>query len=65
MPILRTTSDLGAGMKLPYFFVLSPSSDLTVTPYVTVRNSQTLDLRYRQVFTTGQIELNGASPATT
>lgn len=59
-PTLRTTSDLGAGLKLPYFVVLSASSDLTVTPYLTARNSQTLDLRYRRVFTTGQIKLNGA-----
>jgi LPS-assembly protein len=59
-PSIRTTSDLGAGIKVPYFIVLSPSSDLTVTPYVTVRDSQTLDLRYRQVFHTGWIEMNGA-----
>jgi LPS-assembly protein len=59
-PSIRTTSDLGAGIKVPYFMVLSPSSDLTLTPYVTVRNSQTLDLRYREVFHTGWIELNGA-----
>ena len=59
-PSLRTTSDLGAGLRIPYFFVLSPSSDLTLAPYITVRNSQTLDLRYRQVFDTGQFEMNGA-----
>jgi LPS-assembly protein len=59
-PTLRTTSDLGAGLKLPYFVVLSPSSDLTVTPYLTLRDSRTLDLRYRQIFPTGEIELNGA-----
>jgi LPS-assembly protein len=59
-PSVRTTSDLGAGVKVPYFIVLSPSSDLTVTPYVTVRDSQTLDLRYRRAFTTGWIEVNGA-----
>jgi LPS-assembly protein len=59
-PTLRTTSDLGAGLKLPYFIVLSPSSDLTVTPYLTLRDSRTLDLRYRQIFPTGEIELNGA-----
>lgn len=59
-PSLRTTSDLGAGLKLPYFIVLGPSSDLTLSPYITVRNSQTLEMRYRQVFSTGQIELNGA-----
>ncbi len=60
MPSVRTTSDLGAGIKIPYFIALSPSSDLTVTPYVTVRDSQTLELRYRHVFSTGKIELNGA-----
>ena len=60
MPTIRTTSDLGTGIKLPYFIAISPSSDLTVTPYVTTRDSQTLGLRYRQVFATGRIELNGA-----
>ncbi len=60
MPSIRTTSDLGTGIKLPYFIAIGPSSDLTLTPYVTVRDSQTLDLRYRQAFATGWIELNGA-----
>ena len=60
MPSIRTTSDLGTGLKLPYFIAISPSSDLTLTPYITVRDSQTLELRYRQVFSTGQIELNGS-----
>jgi LPS-assembly protein len=59
-PSLRTTSDLGTGLKLPYFIALTPSSDLTLTPYITTRDSQTLELRYRQAFTTGRIELNGA-----
>jgi LPS-assembly protein len=60
MPTIRTTSDLGTGIKLPYFIAISPSSDLTLTPYITTKNSQTLELRYRQVFATGRIELNGA-----
>ena len=60
MPTIRTTSDLGTGIKLPYFIAISPSSDLTLTPYVTTKDSQTLELRYRQVFATGRIELNGA-----
>jgi LPS-assembly protein len=60
MPSIRTTSDLGTGIKLPYFIVLGQSADLTLTPYITARDSQTLDLRYRQMFRTGQIELNGA-----
>ncbi|MDX5350362.1 MAG: LPS assembly protein LptD [Paracoccaceae bacterium] len=60
MPSIRTTSDLGTGIKLPYFIAINPSSDLTLTPYVTARDSQTLQLRYRQAFTTGRIQLNGA-----
>lgn len=60
MPSIRTTSDLGTGIKLPYFIAINPSSDLTLTPYITARDSQTLELRYRQAFTTGRIELNGA-----
>ncbi|MCU0827092.1 MAG: LPS assembly protein LptD [Tabrizicola sp.] len=60
MPSIRTTSDLGTGIKIPYFIALSPSSDLTLTPYLTFRDSTTVNLRYRQAFTTGQIEINGA-----
>lgn len=60
MPSIRTTSDLGTGINLPYFIALNPSSDLTLTPYITARDSQTLGLRYRQAFATGWIELNGA-----
>ncbi len=60
MPSIRTTSDLGTGIKLPYFIVLGKSADLTLTPYVTARDSQTLGLRYRQAFATGKIELVGA-----
>jgi LPS-assembly protein len=60
MPTLRTTSQLGTGLKLPYFIVLGKSADLTLTPYITLRDSQTLDLRYRQAFATGLIEVTGA-----
>ena len=60
MPSIRTTSDLGTGIKLPYFIALNPASDLTLTPYITARDSQTLGLRYRQAFSTGWIALNGA-----
>ncbi len=60
MPSLRATSDLGAGLKLPYFIVTGASSDLTLTPYISARDSQTLELRYRRAFRTGKLELTGA-----
>ena len=59
-PRLRTTSSLGTGLKLPYFITLGESRDLTVTPYVTTRQSQTLELRYRQAFRNGAIQIDGA-----
>ncbi|NPD15843.1 LPS-assembly protein LptD [Xinfangfangia sp. D13-10-4-6] len=59
-PRLRTTSTLGTGLKLPYFIALGDSRDLTITPYLSTRDSQTIELRYRQAFRTGAIELEGA-----
>ncbi|MDR0808196.1 MAG: LPS assembly protein LptD, partial [Gemmobacter sp.] len=60
MPGLRTTSDLGTGVKLPYFVALGPSRDLTFTPYLTTNGGRTLELRYRQAFRSGAIEILGA-----
>ncbi|MFT4148931.1 MAG: LPS assembly protein LptD [Paracoccaceae bacterium] len=59
-PELRTTTGLGTGLKLPYFVTLGRSADVTLTPYVSTKNGRTLELRYRQAFRTGEIELNGA-----
>ncbi|KIN64875.1 Organic solvent tolerance protein [Sulfitobacter noctilucicola] len=59
VPSIRTTSQLGTGLKLPYFIKLGDHRDLTVTPYVS-SVTRTLELRYRQAFRTGRIELNAA-----
>ncbi|MDP3195773.1 LPS-assembly protein LptD [Tabrizicola sp.] len=60
MPSIRTTSDLGTGIKVPYFIVLGTSADVTLTPYLTARDSKTLGLRYRQAFATGLLTLEGS-----
>lgn len=60
LPKIRSTTALGIGIQLPYFVVLGPSRDLTLTPYLTVLGDQTLSLRYRQAFAHGQIEVDGA-----
>lgn len=59
IPSLRTTSQLGTGVKVPYFFKLGDHADLTLSPYVSSRTT-TLDLRYRQAFKRGRIEIEGA-----
>ncbi len=59
VPSIRTTSQLGTGVQVPYFFKLGDHKDLTVTPYVSSK-TRTLGLRYRQAFKTGRIRLQGA-----
>lgn len=59
-PRLRTTSSLGTGIKVPYFFPLGSSSDLTVTPYLSTSRTTTLELSFRQAFRTGALQVDGA-----
>lgn len=59
-PEFRSTDQLGFGIKLPYFITLGDHRDLTVTPYLSSNFTRTVELRYRQAFRNGDIELNGA-----
>ncbi|SOB99655.1 LPS-assembly protein [Rhodobacter maris] len=59
-PEFRTTSLLGPGVKLPYFFALSPERDLTLTPYLAASHSTTLGFRYRVAQTWGSYQIEGA-----
>lgn len=59
IPSLATTSQLGTGIKVPYFFKLGDHRDLTLTPYWSAR-TKTIEFRYRQAFRTGRIHFEGA-----
>ncbi len=59
-PSFYYTNQLGNGIKLPYFLPLGDHADLTVTPYIAERYSNTLIGRYRQAFVNGDIEIDGA-----
>ncbi len=59
-PDCRNTRQLGAGSSLPCFMPLGPSRDITLAPFLSTKNGRTLDLRYREAFQSGWIELNGA-----
>lgn len=59
IPSVRTTSNLGSGLKVPYFFRIGDHKDLTLSPYVS-RKTRTLEARYRQAFRTGTITFEGA-----
>lgn len=60
VPEFIADSQLGTGVKIPYFFALASHHDLTLTPYLTVDGTQTLEGRYRRAFSNGTLELNGA-----
>ena len=58
-PSLRQRSQLGLGIKVPYFIKMGDHRDLTLTPYLS-QNTRTLEWRYRQAFATGDLHFEGA-----
>lgn len=59
IPSIRRNSQLGTGLKLPYFWAIDDQRDLLVTPYMS-QNTRTLEFRYRQAFRSGAIGISGA-----
>ncbi len=59
IPSLQTTSQLSAGLKVPYYIRLDDHSDLTLTPYLSLQTT-TLNFNYRRAFSRGRLEFEGA-----
>ncbi|MEM8732002.1 MAG: LPS assembly protein LptD [Pseudomonadota bacterium] len=59
IPEIQSTSQLGTGIKVPYFIPFGDSADLTLIPYWSP-NTRTLEFRYRQAFWNGGMEFEGA-----
>jgi len=59
-PDIHASNQLGTGIRLPYFIALGDHADLTITPYITAGDSQTLEARFRRAFRNGFVEMNGA-----
>ena len=60
IPELRTSSDLGTGIQLPYFIALGPHADATLTPYLSA-STTTLEFEYRQEIKNGRLTFEGAA----
>ena len=58
IPTVSITSNLGAGVKLPYFIPMGQSRDL-LTPYLS-NKTKTIEYRYRQALIDGNINIEGA-----
>jgi len=63
-PTLGTSGDLGAVVRVPYFFNLAPHYDLTITPWIVTKGAAIVEGEWRQRFKRGGINFSGiiASP---
>ena len=60
-PEFRSSDTYGFGFKLPYHIVIDPSSDATVTPYVTAEQGLLIEGEYRRRFDRGALTLSGVT----
>jgi LPS-assembly protein len=58
-PRIGANSRRGFSYDQPYLLVLGPSADLTIAPQINSRVNPFLNLRYRQRFETGEIDIRG------
>lgn len=59
LPRASTSSQLGVGLRFPYFIRLGDHADVTLTPYISTRTT-TLELAYRQEIRRGDLSFRGA-----
>lgn len=60
MPFGGISGSKGVNIRAPYFFALSPSSELTLTPHVYSKVNPLLRAEYAKKFHTGRIDLDGS-----
>jgi LPS-assembly protein len=58
-PHFQQSDIYGFGIKTPYYYVLGPSADATVTPFVTTGGAALIEGEYRQRFANGGFDFWG------
>jgi LPS-assembly protein len=61
MPRFSSNTLLGTGVRMPYFIKFGDHKDLTIVPFLSSGSGKSVELRYRQAFATGTIELLGSA----
>lgn len=59
IPSIRRNSQLGTGVKIPYFIPIGKHRDITLTPYFS-SEIRTIEYRYRQAYRRGTLAVEGA-----
>ena len=60
VPSFGTNSRIGAFLAQPYYLVIDPQSDATITPMLTANAGPNLDVAYRRRFNSGSLLANGS-----
>ncbi len=58
-PEFRRSDIYGTGFRLPYYHVIGPSADATITPFLTTKGSVLVEGEYRRRFSRGGFDLWG------
>lgn len=59
IPEAVSSTTLGTAVRTPYFLPIGDHADLTVSPFLSAK-TKTLELRYRQAFYNGDLEITAA-----
>jgi LPS-assembly protein len=59
VPEFRRSQIYGAGVRIPYYRVLGPSGDVTLTPFLTERGGTLLEGEVRRRFARGGFDIGG------
>jgi len=54
-PMIKTLSNLGRTIKVPYFHVISKDKDLTITPILYTNENSIINMGYRQALKNGNL----------
>lgn len=60
IPFAGHSGSKGLNVQAPYYFALSPYSELTLTPHLYQRANPLLDAKFRKKFHSGEINLEGS-----
>jgi LPS-assembly protein len=60
IPGFRNSSTFGYALKVPYYLVIDPHSDLTLTPFVMTNDGVIMELEYRRLFENGALSFAGS-----
>ncbi len=59
-PTVFSSSTIGYGVKIPYYYVISEDKDMTITPTITTKEGVQMAAEYRQAVESGDFQFDGS-----